>query len=166
MTATGYTHHPVKVGARKPRDLSQFNWDSAVFGNQETTLAGAYHALKYRKYAAHHLSAFASRFDRRFNLRKLVPELIVDIANCVPLTQYNVVHDVKNALHNPSRFVIARPRAVCSVAFIANSTRYWPQNAPCIPSRSALHTLALSYAEHPLLQQGLPVSLRANWLAS
>ena len=55
----------------------------------------------------------------------------------------------RDALHNPSRFVIARPRAVCGVAFIANSTRYWPQNAPCIPSRSALHTLALSYAEHP-----------------
>jgi hypothetical protein len=56
---------------------------------------------------------------------------------------------LRDALHNPSRFVIARPRAVCGVAFVANSTRYWPQNAPCIPSRSALHQLALSYAEHP-----------------
>ena len=56
---------------------------------------------------------------------------------------------IKDALHNPSRFVLARPRAVCGVAFIANSTRYWPQNAPCIPSRSAPHPLELSYAEHP-----------------
>jgi hypothetical protein len=56
-----------------------------------------------------------------------------------------------DALHNPSRLVLARPRAVCGVAFLANSTRYWPQNAPCIPSRSALHTVALSYAEHPYL---------------
>jgi hypothetical protein len=58
-----------------------------------------------------------------------------------------------DALHNPSRFVPARPRAVCGVAFIANSTRYWPQNAPCIPSRSALHSLAWSYAEHPLRRE-------------
>ena len=55
----------------------------------------------------------------------------------------------RDALHNPSRLVLARPRAVCSVAFLANSTRYWPQTAPCIPSRSAPHPLALSYAEHP-----------------
>ena len=58
-------------------------------------------------------------------------------------------HGPRDALHNPSRFVIARPRAVCGVAFIANSARYWPQNASCIPSRSARHTHALSYAEHP-----------------
>ena len=50
----------------------------------------------------------------------------------------------EDALHNPSRLVLARPRAVCGVAFIANSTRYWPQNAPCIPSRSAPHPLELS----------------------
>jgi hypothetical protein len=55
----------------------------------------------------------------------------------------------KDALHNSSRRVLARSRAVCGVAFIANSTRYWLQNAPSIPSRSALHPLALSYAEHP-----------------
>ena len=56
---------------------------------------------------------------------------------------------IRDALHNPSRLVLARPRAVCGVAFIANSTRYWPQTASCIPSRSALHTSALSYADHP-----------------
>ncbi len=55
----------------------------------------------------------------------------------------------RDALHNPSRLVLVRPRAVCGVAFIANSTRYWLQNAPCIPSRSAPHPLALSYANHP-----------------
>jgi hypothetical protein len=55
------------------------------------------------------------------------------------------------ALQNSSQRVIALARAVCGVAFFANSYGYWLQNAPCIPSRSALHALALSYAEHPLL---------------
>jgi hypothetical protein len=67
-TAAGHTRNPVKVDARKPRYLSQFHWVSAVFGNLKTTLAWAYHALKYRKYATHYFSAFAYRLDRRLNL--------------------------------------------------------------------------------------------------
>jgi hypothetical protein len=65
------------------------------------------------------------------------------------LNHLSLVQALWDALHNPSRLVLARPRAVCGIALIANSTRYWPQNAPCIPSRSALHTSPLSYAEHP-----------------
>src|SRR5665647_2370337 len=63
----------------------------------------------------------------------------------------NNMHNLllKDALHNSTRCVIARTRAVCGVAFLVNSTRYWLQNAPSISSRSALHPLALSYAEHP-----------------
>lgn len=57
--------------------------------------------------------------------------------------------EAKDALHNSLRVVIARPRAVCGVAFFANSYGYWLQNAPCIPSRSALSHSRQSYAEHP-----------------
>ncbi len=48
-----------------------------MLGNLKTTLAGAYHSLKYRKYAAHYLAAFAYRFNRRFDLRDLASRLIV-----------------------------------------------------------------------------------------
>jgi hypothetical protein len=48
-------------------------------GNLKTTLAGAFHALKFRKYAQHYLSAFAYRFNRRFDLRDLVAQIIVNV---------------------------------------------------------------------------------------
>ena len=87
VTTAGCTHQPVVVGGRKPRDLPQFLWVNTVLGNLKTTLAGAYHSLKYRKYAAQYLAAFAYRFNRRFDLRGLVPRLIVDVARCAPVSE-------------------------------------------------------------------------------
>lgn len=51
MTAAGCEYQPVVVGDRKPRDLPQFLWVKTVLGKLKTTLAAAYHSLKYRKYA-------------------------------------------------------------------------------------------------------------------
>jgi hypothetical protein len=42
-----------------------------VVGNLKTTLSGAFHALRYRKYGQIYLTAFAYRFNRRFDLRGL-----------------------------------------------------------------------------------------------
>ena len=80
-------HVPVVVGALKPRDLPQFKWINTVLGNLKTTLAGAFHALKYSKYAEHYLAAFSYRFNRRFDLRGLVARLIVDVARCKPIKE-------------------------------------------------------------------------------
>jgi hypothetical protein len=59
--------------------LPEFNWVNAVLGNLKTALAGAYHALNYRKYAANYLAAFACGFNRRLDLRGLVARHIVDV---------------------------------------------------------------------------------------
>jgi len=75
------------VDGLEPRDLPVFKWVNTVLGNLKTTLAGAYHSLKYRKYAAHYLAAFAYRFNRRFDLRDLVARLIVDVARSKPVTE-------------------------------------------------------------------------------
>ena len=56
-------------------------------GQPQDHLAGAYHSLKYRKYAAHYLAAFAYRFNRRFDLRDLVARLIVDVARSKPVKE-------------------------------------------------------------------------------
>ena len=61
--------------------------NSGVLGNLKTTLAGAFHSLKYAKYAEHYLAAFAYRFNRRFDLRTLVARLIVDVARCGPVKE-------------------------------------------------------------------------------
>ena len=80
----GCIHMPMVVGDLLPRDLPEFKWVNTVLGNLKTTLAGAYHALNYRKYAASYLAAFAYRFNRRFDLRGLVARLIVDVARAKP----------------------------------------------------------------------------------
>jgi transposase-like protein len=80
----GCIHTPRVVGALKPRDLPEFQWINTVLGNLKTSLAGALHAFNYRKYADSYLSAFAYRFNHRFNLRGLVVQLVVDVARCTP----------------------------------------------------------------------------------
>ena len=44
------------------RSLPSFKWVNTVLGNLKTTLAGAFHALNYRKYAEHYLAGFACRY--------------------------------------------------------------------------------------------------------
>lgn len=91
-------HLPMVVGNLKPRDLPSFMWVNTVLGNLKTTLAGAFHSLKYRKYADPYLAAFAYRFNRRFDLRGLVARLIVDVVRAKPIKE-NVVRS-----HAEARF--------------------------------------------------------------
>ena len=84
VTEAGCIHLPRVVGTLKPKDLPEFKWVNTVLGNLKTTLAGAFHALKYRKYGQTYLAAFAYRFNRRFDLRGLVASLIVDLARGKP----------------------------------------------------------------------------------
>ncbi len=81
----GCVHLPMVVGQRKPRDLPEFKWINTLLGNLKTMLAGTFHAFKYRKYADQYLAAVAYRFNRRFDLRDLVVQLIVDVARARPL---------------------------------------------------------------------------------
>lgn len=86
----GCIHLPRVVGALKPRDLPEFLWVNTVLGNLKTTLAGAFHAMKYSKYGDQYLAAFAYRFNRRFDLRGLVARLIVDVARTKPIKEEGI----------------------------------------------------------------------------
>lgn len=87
VTEAGCIHMPRVVGALKPRDLPEFKWINTVLGNLKTTLSGAFKALKYSKYAQGYLAAFAYRFNRRFDLRSLLANLIVDVARAKPVRE-------------------------------------------------------------------------------
>lgn len=87
VTEVGCMHMPTVVGRAKPRELPKFQWVNTILGNLKTSLSGACKAFKYGKYAAPYLSAFAYRFNRRFNLRDLVVRLIVDTVRCQPRSQ-------------------------------------------------------------------------------
>ena len=62
----GCANLPKVVGEQRPRDLPGFNRVITMLGNLNTTLSGAYHALKYRKYGGFYFAAFAYRFNQRF----------------------------------------------------------------------------------------------------
>jgi hypothetical protein len=87
VTDAGCVHSPRVVGALKPRHLPEFKWINTMLGNLKTTLAGAFKALKFRKYAQTYLAAFAYRFNQRFDLRSLVATLIVDVARTRPVKE-------------------------------------------------------------------------------
>lgn len=90
VSVAGCLHMPTVVGQRKPRELPTFKWINTVLGNLKTALAGTFHALKYGKYGAAYLGAFAYRFNRRFDLRGLVARAVVDVARCSPITRVTV----------------------------------------------------------------------------
>ena len=90
VTAAGCIHQAVVGGDRQRRDLAQFLWVNTVLGNLKTTLAGAYHSLKHREYAALYLGAFAYQFNRSLDLRGLVSRLIVDVVRCTPIKEHVV----------------------------------------------------------------------------
>ncbi len=90
VTDAGCIHLPTVVGDLKPRDLPEFKWVNTVLGNLKTTLAGAFHALRYSKYGEHYPAAFAYRFNRRFDLSGLVVRLIVDVARAKPIKEQGV----------------------------------------------------------------------------
>jgi transposase-like protein len=80
----GCVHQPVVVGNRKPRDLPDFLWVNTVLGNVKTSLAGAYHAFDFGKYATRYLGAIAYRFNRRFKLDTITQRLLVAAAATGP----------------------------------------------------------------------------------
>lgn len=91
MADAGCLHLPTAAGDLKPPDLLDFKSVNIVLGNLKTTLlAGAFRALKYRKYVQHYLAAFAYRFNRRFDLRGLAARLIVDVARTKPIMEKGV----------------------------------------------------------------------------
>jgi hypothetical protein len=92
VTDAGCVHSPRVVGAFKPRHLPDFKWVNTMLGNLKTTLAGAFKALKFRKYAQTYLAAFAYRFNQRFDLRGLIATLIVDVAKTRPVKE-KVIRD-------------------------------------------------------------------------
>jgi hypothetical protein len=74
----GCAHTYIVVGKRKRRELPEFRWVNAVLANLKTLIKGAHKSFKFSKYAAQYLGAFNNRFNHRFDLARLVTDVIVD----------------------------------------------------------------------------------------
>lgn len=62
----------------------EFQAVNILLGNLKTAIAGTYHAFRFKKYAPRYLADFQYRFNRRFDLSKILPGLIRTTAKIQP----------------------------------------------------------------------------------
>lgn len=73
LTEAGCIHEPRVAGNPKiPENSAPFAWVNTVPGNLKTSLKGTFHTLAGR-FLARHLAPFAYRFNRRYDLRNMIP---------------------------------------------------------------------------------------------
>lgn len=66
----------VTGGGKDCVKLPQFRAVNNVLGNLKMALAGTYHAFDFQKYGHRYLAEAQYRFNRRFNLRSILPRLL------------------------------------------------------------------------------------------
>jgi transposase-like protein len=71
------SHRPFITGSGpKAVQHPQFRWVNILLGNLKTAITGTYHAIKFKKYAQRYLSEAQYRFNRRYDLRSILPQLL------------------------------------------------------------------------------------------
>lgn len=73
-------------GGRASVEEPEFYWVNTVLGNLKSALRSTYHAIR-PKYAQRYLAEFQYRFNRRFDLRALVPRLIYACLQTPPMPE-------------------------------------------------------------------------------
>jgi ribosomal protein L37AE/L43A len=77
VTTVAHTHQRIVTGSgRKAIKTPEFRWVNTVLGNLKTALNGTYHAFDFKKYGQRYLAEFQYRFNRRFDLRAMLPRLL------------------------------------------------------------------------------------------
>lgn len=77
VTDAGCTHTPQVVGkGRKSTDMACFAWVNTFLSNIKTAITGTYHSFKFEKYVYRYLAEAQYRFNRRFDLKKMLPRLL------------------------------------------------------------------------------------------
>jgi hypothetical protein len=77
VTAAGCVHEPQIVGTkRKSTEMACFAWVNTLLSNLKTAITGTYHGFKFEKYVHRYLAEAQYRFNRRFDLKTMLPRLI------------------------------------------------------------------------------------------
>lgn len=70
-------HEPHITGhGPKAAKHPEFHWVNTLLSNLKTALAGTFHAFAFKKYGHRYLAEFAYRFNRRSNLKTMLPRLL------------------------------------------------------------------------------------------
>lgn len=83
----GYQHDQVICGGgRASVEEPKFFWVNTILGNLKSTFRGIYHAVR-SKYMQRYLAEFQYRFNRRFDLRSLIPRLVYVALRTLPVPE-------------------------------------------------------------------------------
>lgn len=88
----GFKHKVVlapkgKIGT----EIEPFKWLNVLLGNLKTALSGTHHAFKFAKYACRYLAEVQYRFNRRFDLKAMVPRMAVAIMQTKPFPKWKIL---------------------------------------------------------------------------
>lgn len=73
----GMTHDRTVTGGGPSSVELESHWAvNTVLGNLKTAMTGTYHAVKFAKYAHRYLAEVQYRFNRRYDLRSILPRLV------------------------------------------------------------------------------------------
>ena len=88
VSAEAGVHERIVVSAGEPSAAyARFNAVSTAQSNLKTAISGAYHSIKFAKYAHRYLAEFQYRFNRRFNLRAIFERLARVACGSLPMTR-------------------------------------------------------------------------------
>lgn len=76
LAERGHAHTTVAGPKRRARtETKSARWVNVVLANFKRSLSGVYHSIRQKKYARRYLAEATWRFNRRFDLKELVPRL-------------------------------------------------------------------------------------------
>lgn len=88
VTQTNITHQREVVGKHRCSvDMPCFKWINILIGNLKTALSGTYHAFKFAKYGERYLAEHQYRFNRRHDLKQMLPRLLRAAVLTMPRTE-------------------------------------------------------------------------------
>ena len=93
-SSAGAVHDREITGGGKASVLNdKFKAVNTLIGNAKTALTGTYHAIKFAKYAYRYLAEVQFRFNRRYDLRAILSDLLVALVR----TPRSPQHDIRVA---------------------------------------------------------------------
>jgi ribosomal protein L37AE/L43A len=88
-TMVGARHERIVTGGGKASvKLPQFRAVNTLLGNLKTAISGTYHAFAFAKYAHRYLAEFQYRFNRRFNMKTILPRLLAALVVAPPSPEH------------------------------------------------------------------------------
>ncbi|WP_018404384.1 IS1595 family transposase, partial [Marinobacter gelidimuriae] len=83
-TATCVHERHITGGGRASMANPEFNWVNTLLGNVKNAITGTYHAIR-EQHAPRYLAEFEYRFNRRYDLKAMLPRFLTLAARTPPM---------------------------------------------------------------------------------